>query len=136
MIVSWLAVVGSGCDGAFARTRPPFDQATFRATVVSRVWRNQTGAFLLRADGVVEFREGPSDGSIWGDACRHGSESAHEWRWQLEVVPRGALTLHFRLPETAAHCTLNSTWFSDSGPLDWLILSTADGERLHFSCPK
>lgn len=137
VMVAGVAAVSGGCGGSFSPTPPPVDQATFATTVASRVWSNSAeAAFLLRPDGVVEWRQGPSDGSMWGQTCTCAPSTGRDWHWNLDATPGAELVVRVHLSDTSTACKLTVTWFSDSSPLDWLILSTPEGERLHFSSAK
>jgi len=51
-------------------------------------------------------------------------------------MPRTQLVLRIQPPDSSESCPLTVSWFSDSGPLDWLTLSTLEGEQLRFFSAK
>lgn len=133
LLVACAATIFVGFGGKSTPTPPPTDKVTFGSTVVSRVWTSRTeDAFRLGQDGVVEWRQGPSDGSMLGRSCARVSTSRGQWRWSIEAMPRTQLVLQIQPPDPSESCPLTVSWFSDSGPLDWLTLSTPEGEQLRF----
>jgi len=137
VLVACAATIIGGCGGKSTPTPPPTDKLTFESTVVSRVWTSRTeDAFQLRQDGVVEWRQGPSDGSMLGRSCARASTSGGQWRWTVEAMPRTQLVLRIQSPDSSEGCPLTVDWFSDSGPLDWLTLLTPEGEQLRFFSAK
>lgn len=137
VLAACAATIIGGCGGKFTPTPPPTDKVTFESTVVSRVWTSRTEeAFQLGQDGVLEWRQGPSDGSMLGRSCARVFTSGGQWRWSIEVMPRTQLVLRIQSPDSSEGCPLTVSWFSDSGPLDWLTLSTPEGEQLRFFSAK
>jgi len=137
LLMAAAATFISGCGGEWTPTPPPIDQATFESTVVSRVWTSRTGeAFQLGRDGVVQWQSGSSDGSLLGRSCARSPASGGNWRWSIESIPRAVLVLRVQPPDALESCSLTVSWFSDSGPLDWLNLSTTEGAQLRFFSAK
>lgn len=137
LLAACASTIFVGCGGKSTPTTPPTDKVTFGSTVVSRVWTSRTeDAFRLGQDGVVEWRQGPSDGSMLGRSCARVSTSRGQWRWSIEAMPRTQLVLRIQPPDSSESCPLTVSWFSDSGPLDWLTLSTPEGEQLRFFSAK
>lgn len=137
VLVACAATIFGGCGGESTPTPAPTDKVTFVSTVVSRVWTSRTeDAFLLGQDGVVEWHQGTSDRSMLNPFCGRVSASGGQWRWSIEAMPRTQLVLRIHPPDTSESCPLTVSWFSDSGPLDWLTLTTPEGEQLLFFSAK